>query len=100
MYCLYVLYSQKIDRYYVGQSKDIKARIELHREKAFSRSYTKRADDWILKREIEFATRSQALNAEKLIKRRKSGKFLEKLIASDQEAESFKRKVIEAVRSR
>ena len=79
MYYVYVLYSPKIDRLYIGQTKDLDRRIMEHSEgESF---YTKRADDWKLVHTEEFVTRSEAMRREKILKSHKGRDFIrEKLL--------------------
>ncbi len=78
MYYLYIIYSNKIDQYYIGQSRDIENRIINHNN-ARSKS-TRKADDWVLKYFEEYITRSLAMKREIEIKKKKSRKFIEQLI--------------------
>jgi putative endonuclease len=55
MAVFYILYSPSMGRYYTGSCKDIDMRLELHANKAFSKSFTTKADDWILYFSIEVA---------------------------------------------
>ena len=46
VYFLYILYSKKVDRYYVGSTDNIEKRLESHLV-GISR-YTAIADDWVV----------------------------------------------------
>ncbi|MBA5628947.1 GIY-YIG nuclease family protein [Moheibacter lacus] len=48
MHFLYILYSKKLNRYYIGETADVSFRLKLHLDKAFSTSFTSRSDDWEL----------------------------------------------------
>ncbi|RFZ90289.1 GIY-YIG nuclease family protein [Mucilaginibacter conchicola] len=74
-YCCYIIYSLKLDRYYVGQTDDIEQRLIQHNS-GFS-TYTSKANDWCLKHLEVFETRDLAQNREREIKRKKSRKYIE-----------------------
>ena len=78
MYYVYIIFSKKADRYYVGESIDIQARLVSHRN-GISR-YTSIANDWELVHFEEFSTRGEAISRERAIKRMKSRKYIESLI--------------------
>ena len=80
MHFLYIIYSEKINRYYVGETYDVHIRLENHLIKFYSKSYTKSANDWVLKLLFETENRSDAQKLEKFIKKMKSKEFIEKLI--------------------
>ncbi|WP_229724531.1 GIY-YIG nuclease family protein [Winogradskyella forsetii] len=46
-HCCYILYSEKLSRYYVGYSSDLDVRLVFH-ENSESRKYTYNAKDWEL----------------------------------------------------
>jgi len=46
-YFTYILYSEKLDKYYVGYTKEISQRLEQHLWK--HKGFTGKADDWIVK---------------------------------------------------
>ena len=74
MFCVYVLYSVKIDRLYIGQTQDLKKRLREHREGVSF--YTKRASDWRLIHSEEFQTRSETMRREKQLKTYKGREYL------------------------
>ncbi len=78
-YFVYILYSQTIDQYYVGQTVDIEDRIKRHNA-SYNKS-TKKANDWVLAYVEEFDTRSEAVLRESEIKKKKSRKYIEKLVS-------------------
>ena len=79
MYDLYILYSERIDQYYIGHTKDIEDRLERHNAgKSIS---TKKGLPWELKASISFDNRSEAMKAEKWVKSMKSRRVIEKLIS-------------------
>ncbi len=48
MATVYILYSQKLDRYYIGSCKELTQRISQHQNKEFINSFTSKVDDWEL----------------------------------------------------
>jgi len=80
MYTVYIIYSRKLDRYYVGYSENISERILQHNSGISD--YTSKASDWELKYNESFQTRSEAMKREKEIKNKKSRIYIEWLISS------------------
>jgi len=75
-YSVYILYSKKLDRFYIGQTKDLNERLLLHTEKQFEDSFTSRANDWKLFHSIPCNSRTQAIQIESHIKKMKSRKYI------------------------
>jgi len=78
MWKVYILYSEIIDRYYIGVTDDIEWRLERHNQ-GWGR-YTKRGIPWKVVYLEEFDSKSAALSREREIKNRKSRKYIENLI--------------------
>lgn len=81
MFYIYIIYSKKADKYYVGQTDDIDSRLLAHLS-GISK-YTAIANDWILVYSESFETRKEAINRENEIKRKKSRKYIEWLISKN-----------------
>jgi len=78
---VYILYSQKIDRYYVGYTGDmLQERIRKHNTN--HKGYTGIANDWELLYVESFSSKSDAMRRESQVKKRKSRKYLIQLIES------------------
>ena len=75
--CCYIIYSIKIDRYYVGHTDDFINRIEMHNT-GFS-PYTSKANDWRLFLLIPCKDKSEAARVERHIKAMKSRSYIENL---------------------
>ncbi|MCF6213727.1 MAG: GIY-YIG nuclease family protein [Flavobacteriaceae bacterium] len=73
-YCVYILYSKKRLKYYVGQTHNIKERLERHNNGIVSS--TKNGFPWELIKTIEVESRSEAMKLEKKIKKRGIERFL------------------------
>ena len=80
MFYLYILYSSSRDKYYVGYSSDIEARIIEHN--AGATNYTRSGKPWILVYQEEFDQKSDAIRREREIKLKKSRKYIEYMINS------------------
>jgi len=66
MYFVYLLQSQKDQKFYIGYTQDIKERLKYHNS---GRSrFTKNRGPWKLVAFLEFLTRSEAIIEEKRIK--------------------------------
>ena len=80
MYTVYIIFSLKIDRYYIGYSENVSERLVQHNSGISD--YTSKASDWELKYCEGFDTRQEAMKREKEIKDKKSRKYIEWLISS------------------
>lgn len=80
MHFLYIIFSKKVDKYYVGESTSAFSRIQQHNKHYFKKNFTKIASDWEIKLLFQTNTKADALFLEKFIKRMKSRVFIEKLI--------------------
>ena len=76
---VYILYSSKLNGYYVGYTTDLTARVDQHNQSFYSGSFTKRASDWVVYFEIPCLHKTQAIKIEQHIKRMKSRKYIENL---------------------
>jgi putative endonuclease len=79
-YSVYIIYSQSLDRYYVGHTENMLIRLDQHNE-GISK-YTSKANDWQLMYTEVFLNRIEALIRERAIKAKKSRKYLEQLIST------------------
>ncbi len=77
-YFLYILKSQKADKYYTGISNNPKRRLEFHN--SLGKGFTARYRPWEIVFLKEFANKKSALAAEKKIKSWKSKKMIIKII--------------------
>ena len=77
-YSVYIIYSAKLDKYYIGYTEDITVRLSQHNEGIST--FTSKATDWGLKYSEPFETRELAMMREKEIKSKKSRKYIEWLI--------------------
>ncbi len=77
---VYIVYSQLLDKYYVGYTINLEKRITEHNTGISS--YTAKASDWVLKYSESYPFREAAIAREKEIKNKKSRKYIEWLINS------------------
>jgi len=68
------MYSEKLDRLYIGQTQDLDRRLREHHEGVSF--YTKRTDDWCLIHTEEYDTRAEAIKREKQLKSSRGRAFL------------------------
>ena len=80
-YHTYIIYSPKLDIYYVGHSQDLQERIENYHNVGRAQ-YTKRGIPWKVVYSKAFDTRAQAMKHEREIKSRKSRTYIENLVQS------------------
>ncbi len=66
----YILYSPALDRYYIGQTNDIRSRLRHHH--LGDTPYTSRTSDWQLVFLQELLTRTEAMRLERALKRKKN----------------------------
>ena len=76
----YILFSSKINKFYVGVTENLKWRLERH-NLGWGR-YTKHGIPWKLVYHESFILKSEALKREKEIKNKKSRRYIESLINS------------------
>lgn len=76
---VYILYSEKLSRFYTGSCKEILFRLQDHLDKVYTGSFTANSDDWQLFVLIDDLTYAQARAIESHIKKMKSRIFIENL---------------------
>ncbi|MFC5192429.1 GIY-YIG nuclease family protein [Algoriphagus aquatilis] len=80
MYFVYILYSSKTEKYYIGSTENIESRLKHHN--AGSTPSTKSgAPHWKLKYMESLTDRTAALKRELEIKKKKSKRYIEWLIS-------------------
>ena len=77
-YSVYILHSLTKDKFYIGYTVDLSARIIRHNQK--SKGFTGSTNDWILVYQEEFNLQSEAIQREKQIKSWKSKIKIKELI--------------------
>ena len=76
---VYILFSEELDRYYIGVTSNLEERIRKHNSK--HKGFTGRANDWRLVHEENYETKTAALAREREIKNWKSREMIERLLA-------------------
>ncbi|WP_172805239.1 GIY-YIG nuclease family protein [Aquiflexum balticum] len=71
VFCVYILYSKSIDRFYIGYTENMESRLDQHNRHVFKGSFTDRADDWELYHSIPNLYENTAKLIEKHIKKNK-----------------------------
>ena len=79
MYYTYILYSEKIDKYYIGYTSNLENRLEFHNSEK-NKIWSKRGQPWEIVFSHKFETSTEAISLERLIKKQKSRSFIAKLI--------------------
>ena len=77
---MYILFSYKLDKYYVGACIDLTRRLYEHN--IGHSKYTSLGIPWQLVYKEEFSSLTEAKRRESYIKKMKSKKYIEKLIGS------------------
>ena len=80
MHYFYVIYSKKVDHYYIGETMDLERRLMEHHQGVFKGCFTRRSDDWVYSLTISFSSKMKAQQAERFVKKMNSRKFVERLI--------------------
>jgi putative endonuclease len=79
MYYLYILYSEKLNKYYVGSTQSIEERVRQHNSGEVH--FTSRGIPWKLCYVEELPDRTSVMKREYEIKRKKSRRYIEWLIS-------------------
>ncbi|HLN96344.1 MAG TPA: GIY-YIG nuclease family protein [Flavobacterium sp.] len=78
MHTVYILFSEKLNRFYIGATSDFDTRWNYHQH-AENHKFTHKASDWTLFLSIDCATKTQAFAVEKHIKAMKSKTYIQNL---------------------
>ncbi|MGS2764929.1 GIY-YIG nuclease family protein [Sinomicrobium sp. M5D2P9] len=92
MHYVYIIFSESLNRFYVGETIDLNKRLVEHNEGIYTRSYTKKAQNWKLFFTISCESKTQAKQIEKHIKRMKSVIYIKNLKLYPEIAERLKEK--------
>ncbi|MEO1053543.1 MAG: GIY-YIG nuclease family protein [Bacteroidota bacterium] len=90
MYSVYILFSENLQKHYIGYSSDYQSRIVYHNDSARNQIWTKRGIPWKLFHLIGGLTEPQAIATEKHIKKMKSKKYIQNLWAYPEMNEKLK----------
>ena len=93
IYYLYILYAPKSDKYYIGQTSDLNARLKDHNEGERpnqKKKFTYKYRPWELALAIPMAaTRAEAMRIEKFVKSKKSRAFIQQLVQAKEDEEKI-----------
>jgi putative endonuclease len=78
MFYCYILYSEKLDKYYIGSTHNLNGRLQRHNTS--NHGFSSIGKPWILKYYESFETKPEALQRELQLKKWKSRKALEDLL--------------------
>jgi putative endonuclease len=81
MYFVYILYSEKCDRHYIGYCADLSARLQRHNDGMVTA--TRNCRPYNIKATKSFDTELGARREELRLKKQKSRKYLEWLMAGN-----------------
>ena len=77
---VYILFSETLNKHYVGETQDLNYRLNLHNSGYFQDSFTAKVNDWQVIFKIPCSSRKSARLIEKHIKRMKSRIYIDNLI--------------------
>ena len=77
-YFVYIIYSTKLDRYYIGSTSNVEERLKKHNH--IHKGYTKAGQPWILVYHETWNLKSAALAREKQLKNWKNRDRIKNLI--------------------
>jgi putative endonuclease len=95
-YVVYILFSQKLNRHYIGFTSNLALRLEFHLNEEQTRKFTSKGDDWVLVFKIICVNKKQAMLIEKHIKSMKSRKYIENMITYPEISQKLLEKYFEA----
>ena len=81
MYFCYILYSKKLDKFYVGSTNNVEGRLIRHNSSNIG--FTSTGKPWDIVYSEKYSERKEALKREFQIKRWKSRKAIEDLIGQE-----------------
>ena len=79
-FSVYILFSEKLNRYYIGQTANVEERIKQHNLGFYYDASTKVSNDWKLFWCLECDSRKQAIQIESHIKRMRNKVYYQNLV--------------------
>ena len=80
MYCVYIIYSSSLNKFYIGYSSNFEERALYHNSKTKNKIWSRRGIPWQEWLVIDGLSLRQARGIESHIKRMKSRKYIENLL--------------------
>ena len=77
---VYILFSESLDRYYIGHTNNVFERTAQHNSEYYSNAFTSKANDWSIYWSGRCVDRHQARAIEKHIKNMKNRSFLHNIV--------------------
>jgi putative endonuclease len=94
-YCVYILYSERFDKYYIGQTNSLEHRLVRHNEFDLVNTYTAKYRPWTLKAWVEIGNnRGDAMKVERRLKSLKSKKMIAEFAENPEKLTEFAAKVL------
>jgi putative endonuclease len=81
MYYCYILYSTKLDKYYIGSTGDLEGRLQQHNTS--NQGFTSSGKPWLMKYSESFESKAEAMKRELQLKSWKNRAAIEDMISSD-----------------
>ena len=91
MYSVYILHSERLNKFYIGYSSDPNQRLCFHNS-AINHIWTKGGQPWELYFTIDSLHYQQAIRIEKHLKKMKSSRYLRNLLAYPELSETLKKR--------
>jgi putative endonuclease len=79
MHYVYIIFSESVQKFYIGETEDITERLVKHNSGAYKNAFTSQACDWEIQTVIACENRTIALKIEKHIKSMKSKVYVNNL---------------------
>ncbi len=92
MFCVYIIYSKKLDRFYIGTTSDYNLRIEQHNTGVYTDAFTIKGIPWEKFFLFENLNSEQAYQIEKHLKKMKSKTFIQNLVKYPELADKIVKK--------
>ncbi|MCH7497516.1 MAG: GIY-YIG nuclease family protein [Candidatus Marinimicrobia bacterium] len=83
MHYLYILFSDSLDKFYVGSSHNPETSLTYHNNS--NKGWTKRGRPWRLVFQQGFPNRREAQKVERFVKTQKSTRFIQKVLSGEVE---------------
>ena len=91
-FCTYIIFSEKLNRYYIGSTDNFERRLDEHNAGVYDSAFTVRGIPWEEKLVIRDLKSAQAFALEKHFKSMKSRKYLENLFKYPELVESVRKR--------
>jgi len=80
MHYLYIIFSDSLNKYYVGETHNLEERLFKHNNHSYKGAFSNITEDWRIVFSKKCDSKKEALFLEAFIKRMKSKKFIQKVI--------------------